>query len=162
MRRLLDAFLHVSISCRRCPRADARPHLYFLPRCPVKFRHGSQLCRAKLLWRLYHSNCTCLPLPAGKLLKNNHYLGGMGERGAAKGGSETTRCRCHQHGKLVPTGEGKKPLLTWAFKANRFKELSFLHSVKPCKVGLNAAKLRNQTWLQHLFKNDLSGGILKF
>lgn len=122
MRRLTGAFLHISISCRRCPRADAHPHLYFLPRCPVKFRHGSQLCWAKFLWRLYRSNCTCLPLPAGKLLKNHHwYLGGTGGRGVAKGGCETTRCRIHRHGKFVPTGEGKKPLLTWAFKANRFK-----------------------------------------
>lgn len=55
----------------------------------------------------------------------------------------------------------ERALLTLALKANRFKELTLSHDAKPRKVGLNAAKLRNQTWLQHLFKNDLSARDIK-
>lgn len=55
----------------------------------------------------------------------------------------------------------ERALLTLALKANRFKELKLSHDAKPRKVGLNAAKLRNQTWLQHLFKNDLSARDIK-
>lgn len=56
----------------------------------------------------------------------------------------------------------ERPPLTRAFKANLFQELNLSHDVKPRKAGLKCGKkLRHQTWLRHLFKNDLRGWDIK-
>lgn len=98
----------------------------------LKFLRGSRLWRAEWLCRSHHSSCTW---SRGKIV--------MGWEGEAAG----TRCCSCQHSK---SREGKGP-----FSHQPSKPIS-------PDGGLNTAKLRNQTWLRHLVRNDLSGGILKF